>query len=127
MPKKKKAQINTSKVEESLLQISKFAKLIAGSVIMEQAKKIASTGERKIIWVFCEGKLTREQISTKTKIPKRTVSYFIDECKNLGLIEEEKEKGGRPKRVIDYVPEDWKRLVREKLKILHQPATSQLT
>lgn len=127
MQKKKKATVELPKPEESLLQILKFAKLLAGSVVMEQAKKIASTDERRIIWVFCEGKMTREQIAVKTKIPKRTVSYFIDECKNLGLVEEEKEKGGCPKRVIDFVPEEWKRLAREKLKTPQQPAASQPT
>jgi predicted HTH transcriptional regulator len=127
MPKKKQAEIKIPKSEESLLQISKFAKILAGYIVMEQVKKIASTDERRIIWVFCEGKMTREQIAAKTKIPKRTVSYFIDECMNLGLLEEEKGKGGRPKRLIDFVPDEWKRLAREKLKIPQQPAALQQT
>jgi predicted transcriptional regulator len=69
--------------------------------------------------------LTREQIATKTKIPKRTVSYFIDECMNFGLLEEESGKGGHPKRVIDYVPEEWKRITREKLKLPTQSKVSE--
>lgn len=125
MPRAKKVQIKQPKPEESLFQISKYAKLVAGSVVFELAKKIASTDDRKIIWVFCEGELTREQIATKTKIPKRTVSYFIDECMNFGLLEEESGKGGHPKRVIDYVPEDWKRITREKLKLPPQETTQQ--
>lgn len=124
MAKQKKAKTNLPKTEESLFQISKYAKLVAGSVVMELAKKIASTDDRKTIWVFCEGKLTREQIATKTKIPKRTVSYFIDECMNFGLLEEESGKGGHPKRVIDYVPEEWKRITREKVKLPQQSEVS---
>jgi predicted HTH transcriptional regulator len=120
MARKKKAKAKPPKAEESLSQISKYAKLVAGSVVIELAKKIASREDRKIIWVFCEGKLTREQIATKTKIPKRTVSYFIDECMNFGLLEEESGKGGHPKRVIDYVPEEWKRIAREKVKLPQQ-------
>lgn len=124
MARKKKAKAKPPKTEESLSQISKYAKLVAGSVVIELAKKIASTDDRKIIWVFCEGKLTREQIATKTKIPKRTVSYFIDECMNFGLLEEESGKGGHPKRVIDYVPEEWKRITREKVKLPQQSEVS---
>jgi hypothetical protein len=125
MPRAKKVKAKLPKPEESLFQISKYAKLVAGSVVMELAKKIASTEDRKVIWVFCEGELTREQIATKTKIPKRTVSYFIDECMNFGLLEEESGKGGHPKRVIDYVPEDWKRITREKLKLPPQETEQQ--
>jgi hypothetical protein len=125
MPRAKKVKAKLPKPEESLFQISKYAKLVAGSVVMELAKKIASTEDRKVIWVFCEGELTREQIATKTKIPKRTVSYFIDECMNFGLLEEESGKGGHPKRVIDYVPEEWKRITREKLKLPTQSKVSE--
>jgi transposase len=81
---------------------------------------------------LCEGKLTREQIASKSGIKNRTVSDFIDRCKNLGLLEEEKEKGGHPKRVIDYVQDEWKQTAREKLskkkKMPEQePQTSQTT
>jgi hypothetical protein len=94
-------------------------------VVVELAKKIVSTDDRKRIWFFCEGKLTREQIALKTKIPKRTVSNFIDECMNRGLLEEESGKGGHPKRVIDYVPQEWKRITREKLKSPTQSKVSE--
>ena len=67
MPRAKKVKAKLPKPEESLFQISKYAKLVAGSVVMELAKKIASTEDRKVIWVFCEGELTREQIAAKTK------------------------------------------------------------
>jgi len=116
MPRKPKGKTKLIESEEILFQISKYAKLVAGSVVIDSVKKVASTDERKTIWVSCEGKLTREQIATKTRIPKRTVSFFIDECMNFGLLEEESGKGGHPKRVIDYVPEDWKRIAREKVK-----------
>jgi iron-sulfur cluster repair protein YtfE (RIC family) len=132
MPRKKKAKIELPKPEESLFQISKFMKLIAGSTTILLTEKIASTVDRKIIWFLCEGKLTREQIASKSGIKNRTVSDFIDRCKNLGLLEEEKEKGGHPKRVIDYVQDEWKQTAREELskktKMPEQePQTSQTT
>jgi predicted HTH transcriptional regulator len=127
MPRKEKTKIELPKSEESLYQISRFLKLIAGSVAIQQTERIASTEDRKVIWFLCEGDLTRDEIASKSGIKKRTIDYFVDECKNLGLLEEEKEKSGHPNRVIDYVPEDWKQLAREKLRIPQQPATPQTT
>ena len=75
---------------------------------------MASTDERKIIWVYCDGTLTRSEISRKTAVGKRTLDIFIEACEAAGLIEEEKKKGGHPKRVIDQVPSEWKILVRAK-------------
>ena len=121
MPRKKKTGVKIPTSEESLFQISKYAKLMAGSVVVELAKKMVSTDDRKTVWVFCDGKLTREQIASKTEIPIRTVSYFIDECMNFGLLEEESGKGGHPKRVIDYVPQEWKKITRKKTKLPEQP------
>lgn len=124
MPRKKKAEAKILTSEESLSQISKYAKLMAGSVVVELAKKMVSTDDRKIVWVLCDGKLTRDQLATKTEIPIRTVSYFIDECMNFGLLEEESGKGGHPNRVIDYVPQEWKKITRKKTKLPEQSEMS---
>jgi hypothetical protein len=43
-----------------------------------------------------------------------TVKSFVEEAMNHGLLEEEKEKGGHPKRVIDYAPLEWKAYIKKK-------------
>jgi hypothetical protein len=115
MPRRKQTKVELPKTEESLFQIAKLMKLVAGSNAISLTEKIVSTVDREIIWFLCEGELTREQIASKSGIKIRTVSDFVDRCKNIGLLEEEKEKGGHPKRVIDYVSDDWKQRAREEL------------
>jgi hypothetical protein len=115
MPRRKQTKVELPKTEESLFQIAKFMKLVAGSNAISLTEKIVSTVDRELIWFLCEGELTREQIASKSGKKIRTVSDFIDRCKNIGLLEEEKEKGGHPKRVIDYVSDEWKQRAREEL------------
>jgi predicted transcriptional regulator len=118
MPRKKPETKEFPKLEESLFEMMKYLKLIAGSVVEQQAKKLVSTKDRQVIWVLCDGELNREEIASKSKIKKRTVDNFIDECKSLGLIEEEQEKGGHPKRVLDYIDVGWKETARDRLRTL---------
>jgi transposase len=130
MPRKK-SKSEFTKAEESLFEIGKYLKLIAGSVVEQQAKKIVSTKDRHVIWILCDGKLNREEIACKSKIKKRTVDNFIDECKSMGLVEEEQEKGGHPRRVVDYIDDEWKETARARLKRTEvkadQPETTQAT
>jgi len=97
-------------------ELTKLARIIAVPIAMKQLEDLANTDERKVIWVLCSGKLTREQISKKSGIHLNTVKSFVGMAMTYGLLEEEKGKGGHPKRVIDYVPSDWKKLTRKSLK-----------
>jgi hypothetical protein len=109
---KKSPQKNKS--NEVLSELTKLTRIIAVPIAIEQIEKLASTDERKSIWVFCSGKLTRDQIASKSGVSLRTTTVFIDSAMTFGLLEEEKGKGGHPKRLIDYVPSDWKKLVKRK-------------
>jgi hypothetical protein len=111
-----KNNILSKEAEENLHDIKSFVKLIAGYLAMQQIEKIVSTNERKAVWFLCNGKLTREGIVRKSGVSLRTVTTFIDLAKTLGLLEEEKEKGGHPWRVIDYAPSEWKKLLKPKKK-----------
>ena len=112
--KKKKKTKTKSEKGNDLSELTKLTRILATPIAIERIEKLASTDERKAIWALCSGKLTRKQIASKTNIPERTVSHFIDECKTFGVLEEEKEKGGHPKPVINYVPSGWKRLAKKK-------------
>lgn len=107
----------TTKKEVSkgdLENLTRLIRVIAAPIAIEQVEKLASTDERKKIWVLCSGKLTREKISAKSGVSLRTTTTFIDLAMTYGLLEEEKGKGGHPRRVIDYVPSDWKGLLKKK-------------
>jgi hypothetical protein len=114
--KKKKRRKTKSEKGNDLSELAKLTRIIATPIAIEQIEKLVSTDDRKAIWVLCSGKLTRKQIASKTNIPERTVSHFIDECKTFGVLDEEKEKGGHPKPVIDYIPSGWTKLAKKKKK-----------
>jgi hypothetical protein len=94
--------------ENSLAEIRKLTRIVATQVAVDRLMKLATTNKQKAIWRLCDGSVTREVIASKVNVSKRAVSYFVEECKIYGLLEEEKEKGGHPKRVIDYVPYEWR-------------------
>jgi len=114
--KNKKGKRKTAKEnhEGSWAELKKLTRIIAVPIAIEQLEELANSDERKTVWVYCSGKLTREQISSKAGVSRRTVTTFIDSAMTYGLLEEEKGKGGHPKRIIDYVPSNWKKLVKKK-------------
>lgn len=122
--KKKNRTTLPKNLEKSLMELSRLTRIVAVPVAIDQLEKLATTDERKAIWVLCSGKLTRDQMSSKSGISLRTVTIFIDMLKTYGLVEEEKEKGGHPKRVIDYVPSGWKKLVKKKTTEEQKPESS---
>jgi len=113
MKRKKKGKNALPSPEESLLEIKKLARIVASHIAIKLITDLASTDERKAIWVLCTGKFTRKQISSMSGIHINTVKSFVEMAMTYGLLEEEKGKGGHPKRVIDYVPSDWKEKVKK--------------
>jgi hypothetical protein len=122
--KKKDENKNSLHFDKELTEIKNFVKIIATQITVNELKEFASTDKQKAIWVLCDGKLKREEIASKVGVTGRAVSYFIENCKIYGLIEEEKEKGGHPKRVINYVPSSWKKLVKKKTTGKQKPKPS---
>jgi hypothetical protein len=127
MPKKKKAKIELPKPEESLFEIRKLINIVATQTAIERISKIATTEKQKAIWALCSGRFNRKQLALKSGVHLNTVKSFVQEAMTYGLLEEEKAKGGNPKRVIDYVPTEWKGYVNkakrmEKKKVLQPPA-----
>jgi hypothetical protein len=112
--KKKEKRATTEANQGSWDELTKLARIVAVPIALKQLQDLANTGERKAIWASCSGKLTREQIASKSGASLRTVKTFVGLAMTYGLLEEEKGKGGHPRRVIDYVPSDWKNLVKKK-------------
>ena len=71
------------------------------------------TEKQKAIWVLCSGNLTRKQLAQKSGVHLNTVKPFVEEAITYGLLEEEKARGGHPKRVINYVPSEWKSYIKK--------------
>jgi len=84
-----------------LILISKIANR---NIIEKELSKVASTTERKLMWVLFDGKTHTDTIAKKIKKTQRTVQYFVNDLVSLGLIDPQR---GFPKRLLDYVPAEW--------------------
>lgn len=114
MPKNTNARIVVPKPEESLAEIRKLVNFIATQKAIDLIEKLAWTEKQKAIWFLCSGDSTRKQLAQKSGAHPNTVNPFIDEILTHGLVEEEKAKGGHPKRVVDYAPSEWKNYIKKK-------------
>jgi hypothetical protein len=113
MAKKNNKQTLFPKPEQSLVEINKLVNFIATQIGVQSIEKLNWTEKQKAVWVLCSGKLTREQLAQKSGVHLNTVKSFVEKAMIYGLLEEEKSKGGHPKRVIDYVPLEWKNYIKK--------------
>jgi len=113
MPRQRKAEIKLPKSEESLAQIRRLVNLVATQMVIGRIEKLAWTEKQKAIWVLSSGEFTRKQLAQKSGAHLNTVKSFIEEAMTYGLLEEEKARGGHPRRVIDYVPSEWKSYIKK--------------
>lgn len=80
--------------------------LFANSTPVEkELEKIASTDERKKIWVLIDGRRLPKDIANDGKVGERTVNYFLSAASAARIVEYS--KGKPPVRTLDYVPPSW--------------------
>ncbi len=92
-----------------LRKISKLLTLSNGPSIERELSKIASTKERKRVWIYLDGKRMQKEIADKAKVTPQAVGQFLSAGVALELIEYQ--KGKPPRRLLDYVPPEWLSLV----------------
>jgi DNA-binding MarR family transcriptional regulator len=92
-----------------LRKISKILLLAHASVIESELSKIATSEDRKRMWVLIDGIRRPKDIANQLKITERAVRYFLDGLAAAGFIENQ--RGEPPKRILDYVPPSWIGLV----------------
>ena len=88
-----------------LRKISKILLLTNASVIESELGKIATSDDRKRMWVLIDGFRMPKDIASQLKITDRAVRYFLDGLAAAGFIENQ--KGEPPKKILDYVPPPW--------------------
>ncbi len=99
--------------EASLKELKKISKvlLLANAAVIEaELSKIATTNDRKKIWVLMDGNRMPADIAQEAKVTAMTVSNFVNAGKVAELIEYK--KGEPPKRILDYVPPSWTELAK---------------
>lgn len=93
----------------SLLEsIRRVLEIQARPAILEEISKLASTPERRKIWILSDGSLKTEDIAARSGAKLRTVQAFVQECARAGLVISSKR--GYPGRAMDLVPEGWEEL-----------------
>jgi hypothetical protein len=106
-----------------LRKISKILLLANASVVESELDKIATSDDRKRMWVLVNGFRMPKDIAGQLKITDRAVRYFLDALAAAGFIENR--KGEPPRKILDYVPPSWIELaqVEEKEESATEPPT----
>jgi len=92
-----------------LRKISKILLLANAPTIESELNKIATSEDRKRMWVLINGVRTTKDIASQLKVTERAVRYFLDGLTAAGFIENL--RGAPPKKILDYVPPSWIELV----------------
>jgi len=90
---------------EELKTLSKTITIIFGDRIEKELSKIATTNERKIIWVLIDGRRMSKEIAKMLGITEQAVNTFLRSLAQSGFAENP--RGKPPKRIINYVPPSW--------------------
>jgi hypothetical protein len=93
-----------------LRKISRILILANAASVEKELSKIATTNDRKKMWVLMDGKRMPGDIAKEAGVTAMTVSYFL----NAGVAAElvEYKRGEPPRRILDYVPPAWIELVK---------------
>lgn len=94
--------------DELLREIRNMSRVILlanAKVIEGELAKIATTIERKKMWVLMDGVRRPKDIATIVKVTPMAVSYFLSAGTAAKLVDYR--PGEAPRRAVDYVPPTW--------------------
>jgi len=102
--------MSTDEMLRELRRVSKVLILANAEAVEKELSKIASTDDRKKMWVLMDGKRMPADIAKEVGVTAVAVSYFL----NAGVAAElvEYKRGQPPRRALDYVPPTWIELVK---------------
>jgi hypothetical protein len=88
-----------------LRNVSRVLLLANAKVIETELGKVATTPERKKMWVLMDGARRPKDIAVLVKVTPMAVSYFLSAGVSAGLVDYR--AGDAPRRAIEYVPPAW--------------------
>ena len=102
--------MSTDATLRELRKISKTLILANAGAVEKELSKIATTNERKKMWILIDGKRMAGDIAREAGVTAMAVSNFL----NAGVVAElvEYKRGEAPRRILDYVPPSWIELVK---------------
>src|SRR4029077_11133551 len=92
-----------------LRRISKLITLSNAERLEQELSRIATTEERRRIWVKINGERSQDLMAKELGINRRTVNRFVVVLEAADLVETI--RGGPPKRIVNYVPPGWVDLI----------------
>jgi hypothetical protein len=92
-----------------LRKINRVLTLSNAERIEEELSKIATTSERKKIWVMINGDRSQDDIANALGVARRTVNIFVGVLATADLVDAQ--RGKPPRRILNYVPPSWLDLV----------------
>jgi hypothetical protein len=93
-----------------LRKISRILILTNAVAVEKELSKIATTNERKKMWVLMDGKRMPKDLAKEIGVTAMAVSNFLAAGVAAELIEYN--RGEPPRRMLDYVPPSWIELVK---------------
>jgi hypothetical protein len=114
--------------EEILSELRKMSKvlLLANAKVIEgELVKVATTDDRKKMWVLIDGNRMPKEIADLVKVTQMAVSYFLSAAVTAGLVQYD--RGKPPRRTLDYVPPAWIDLTKVPASIEVPQAPGQVT
>jgi hypothetical protein len=97
-------------VLRELRTITKLLLLANSAQIERELGKIASTEDKKRMWVLIDGNRMLNDSGRDGNVSERAVNYFLGAGVAADVIEYS--RGKPPRRSLDYVPAQWIELVR---------------
>jgi len=102
--------MSTDATLRELKKISKVLILANAGAVEKELSKIASTNDRKKMWLLMDGKRMPADIAKEASVTAMAVSYFLSAAVAAELVEYK--RGEPPRRILDYVPPSWIELVK---------------
>jgi hypothetical protein len=98
-------------IVKELKLINKILTIAHANQIEAELIKLASTDDRKRMWILIDGNRMTKDISQRTGMAIRTVDLFLQQANKAGFIDNPPRKP--PVKLINYTPIKWLDLIKE--------------
>jgi hypothetical protein len=92
-------------VLKQLQLITRILTIAHADRVANELAKIATTDDRKKMWILIDGKQMSRDIARKLNVSDRAVNYFLREATLAGFVENPRRKP--PAKLIDFTPPSW--------------------
>ena len=98
-------------IETRLEGIYRLLEIQTRPQLEDAVRKIATTRERRKIWILSDGLRKTDDIARLSVTAVRTVQLFVQEADRAGLMDSSRR--GYPKRRFETIPSDWAAEIQE--------------